>query len=665
MIQYLLTVSICWLALYVVYYLFLRRETFFSINRAYLMTSLIAGLLIPAYQWIPASVYTHTEAIPYIYDLSETVVLMSPVQETSMWSWTLVLSTVYLLGVLIMGAKLVHGLRRILQLRYQADIAYVDGLKVFYTNRLHLPFSFWQSIYISKELPLKEEVMSVLQHEKVHIREWHSLDILLIELMHVFFWFNPILIFYKKAIQQSHEYVADATVIQDIPRKSYGQLLLKQSQSGLEIALANHFFHSQVKKRITMMYQEKSKRPAMVKYLAAIPVLALLLIIFSSNTQINNPPFEKEANTILDQRAELGDAKTAIQLAKVFEEYLRKSDSKESMIDLIEEFTEENGMSIDLGEEVVTGLSFDKPLGYLEEIVVVGHGKGLKDKRTDKSEGPIQITFDNGTLVPADLLKNSNLPYTNEEVFHNVYHKERGLLVINGQQVDKNKQRLDVEGTMTSLNILDAKTGQERYGEAGKFGVIELIGYQSAQEGQSDMLQTPQGEAVKLGQNTPNPWASSTVIPVFSDKATDAKFMIYNRWGKIVYQKELDLKEGKNEITVHKKDLDGEAGLYIYQLVGDGFDSKLKMELRKSIDMDNGGQGEETFKVVEHMPTFPGCDGDKLSTAYKKCSDQKMLEYIYTNLRYPKEARKSGVEGMVVVQFVVDTDGSVDEVKVP
>lgn len=295
MINYFIIVSICWIALYLVYFLFLKRETFFLTNRAYLVSSLILGLLIPAYRWIPADWYVQTQDSTAFF-ISDAIQASVTVAPQSTWSWIDLVAMIYMAGILFMAARFAHGLLRIYRL-YRSGIKDKSGsLNLVYTDQLHLPFSFWQTVFISNELPLSDELESILTHEEVHIKEWHTVDILLVEVFHIFFWFNPIIPLYKKAIRQAHEYVADAVVIKDISRKSYGQLLLRQSQSGLEIALANHFFHSQIKKRIIMMYQEKSKRPAMVKYLMAAPVLALLLVVFSSHTTTQEVAFSDECD---------------------------------------------------------------------------------------------------------------------------------------------------------------------------------------------------------------------------------------------------------------------------------------------------------------------------------------------------------------------------------
>ena len=280
--RYLVTVSICWVALYLLYALWLRKETFFTINRGYLIASLLSGLLIPVYQWIPTRWWS-SDIVEPIYAVSYQYQAMwhvSSVAPSSSFNWLLAL---YVFGVIVMGGRMMYGLYKIFRLSINAQIIKRNGITLYVTDEIHLPFSFWKSMYLSKHIDLKAEIDHIVKHEITHINAMHTADILLVELLHVFFWFNPILIFYRKALQQAHEFAADSVVLQHMPRHSYGQLLLQHSQSGLEMSLANHFFHSQIKKRITMMYQEKSKKSAMVKYLAAAPVLICLAMLFSSH----------------------------------------------------------------------------------------------------------------------------------------------------------------------------------------------------------------------------------------------------------------------------------------------------------------------------------------------------------------------------------------------
>ena len=280
---YLLQVSTCWIVFYAIYILFLQKETFFSINRYYLLSALIAGLMIPFLgELLPANP-TSTEVYQVMTQVTAIEITPAAEHSTPIFTWTNFLYLIYTIGALVVGSRFLYGLYRIYKIYQPAQKTIQKSYTLVESPKYHLPFSFFHFIFISKELPLNDDVERILKHEELHAHQWHSLDIVITEILQIFFWFNPILIFYKSALRQSHEFLADAYVTRDHNRNSYGQLLLRQSTSGLEIALANHFFHSQIKKRITMMYKEKSKRPAMVKYLAAIPVLAAMLFIFSSS----------------------------------------------------------------------------------------------------------------------------------------------------------------------------------------------------------------------------------------------------------------------------------------------------------------------------------------------------------------------------------------------
>jgi beta-lactamase regulating signal transducer with metallopeptidase domain len=109
----------------------------------------------------------------------------------------------------------------------------------------------------------------MLRHEETHIQQYHSLDVLLSELIKAMCWFNPLAYRYSQAIRDVHEYLADAAVLKTANRKQYGHLLIRQSLSGPSIALVNHFSTSQLKKRIQMMMRKKSQGRAQLRYALA------------------------------------------------------------------------------------------------------------------------------------------------------------------------------------------------------------------------------------------------------------------------------------------------------------------------------------------------------------------------------------------------------------
>jgi len=281
--MYILQVSICWALLYIVYKLFLAKETFFTTNRYYLLGSLILGLFLPLIAaYVPSNSTSQEvyQAITYV-----TVMPTATVEATATenFSWAGLLWMIYFIGVAVVGIRFFRGISRIINI-YRSGIKKDLGNFVLVESTIpHLPFSFLNYVFLSKQIPLNKEIEQILLHEEIHVRQWHTMDILFAEVLNIFFWFNPFIHLYKKALKESHEFLADAYVSQEFNKDSYGQLLLGRSTSGFEVALAHQFFHSQIKKRIVMLYKEKSKRSAMFKYFTALPVFIGMLFIFSSN----------------------------------------------------------------------------------------------------------------------------------------------------------------------------------------------------------------------------------------------------------------------------------------------------------------------------------------------------------------------------------------------
>ena len=205
-------------------------------------------------------------------------------------------------------------------------------------------------VYISDQVELTEDFQDILEHERTHVKSRHSVDVLLIELIQITFWFNPMIYFYKTALRQTHEYLADAAVLQHTSRKTYGTMLLKQSLSGLEIALTHQFFHSHIKKRINMMYQKKSGRSAWLKYALAVPVLFVLTVVFANRkdnalTNTETELITKESNvkvfgksaliaqlTALNQKAENSHVELEKSIHDLIKDYLQEYPSDQEEI---------------------------------------------------------------------------------------------------------------------------------------------------------------------------------------------------------------------------------------------------------------------------------------------------------------------------------------------
>jgi hypothetical protein len=180
-----------------------------------------------------------------------------------------------------------------------------DGYTLVNTNYAHLPFSFLGFVFISRQIEFKDDELNrILKHESSHVYGWHSIDVLLIELIKCLAWFSPLVYWYKNTIRNTHEYLADALVLKSTDTHSYGQLLINNSQQGLQMALVNHFIYSQLKNRINMMIKSPSRPLNAWKYTLLIPIILLLSVMFAyksdrSNENHSNPVFSIESNDSL------------------------------------------------------------------------------------------------------------------------------------------------------------------------------------------------------------------------------------------------------------------------------------------------------------------------------------------------------------------------------
>jgi TonB family protein len=281
---YLLQASACMIVFYGLYFTFYSRLTFFGHNRGYLLGSLMVSLIIP---WAAPYLTLPLENPPvvhwqYIYS-DEAVATLQ--ESPTIHMETLFMSLAYViygLGVLLVFSKMAYGLFKIYTYYKNGQKKTIHHVPFVETDAVHLPFSFMNKVFVSRHVPLSKDIATILDHEVVHIRQWHSIDIILTEMVHAFFWFNPIVVLYKKSLKQAHEFLADKVVAEKVSPSYYSQLLLSQKQRGLELALTHSFFNSLIKKRIDMMTHHKSPQKAMWTYSGIVPVIALLFFFFSS-----------------------------------------------------------------------------------------------------------------------------------------------------------------------------------------------------------------------------------------------------------------------------------------------------------------------------------------------------------------------------------------------
>jgi len=274
---YLLKASGLLITFFLAYHFLLRKETFFNANRWFLLLGLFTSALLPLYT-ITKIVYIEPQPQNQSsYDTFHSI----PVQESATIDWTLVVTFCYVLISAVLLLKIVINLTSVLRLINQKERIKKGSFSIVNLTENLAPFSFFNYIALNPDLYTDDELESILLHEKVHSREKHSADILLANIFCVLFWFNPFMWFYKKAIIQNLEYIADQKATQKCQNKTnYQKALVRVITHQNYLSITNHFNQSLIKKRIVMLNTSPSKRHHSLKYIFVLPILIYFVILF-------------------------------------------------------------------------------------------------------------------------------------------------------------------------------------------------------------------------------------------------------------------------------------------------------------------------------------------------------------------------------------------------
>ena len=285
---YILQVTIGWSLFLLLYFVMFRKETFFQLNRWYLITTLIAGLLIPLAKYVSINTLFETSpAVEYVYYLNQGFdqfeITVTAVAESSSFNFPSLLLLIYTVGVCLLILRLLFGLFRISIIYRNGSTTSFKQFELIQSKAIQSPFSFLNKIFVPERINfLDKETNKVLAHEQCHCEEWHSIDILLLEILNILFWFNPLIYIYKKELKTVHEYIADDYVLKFSNVQEYGQLLLQHINPITNNFLENQFYNSQIKNRIMMMTKMKSPKTSLLKYIAVLPLLFCVCILFTS-----------------------------------------------------------------------------------------------------------------------------------------------------------------------------------------------------------------------------------------------------------------------------------------------------------------------------------------------------------------------------------------------
>lgn len=292
MLQYIIQVVLFQLGFLLMYELLLKKETFFNINRLYLLVTPLVSLLLPLLKieslstLVPADSISEISQVllPEVYiggqpENIQQLPAVNVVQEQGLQiNWWLV---TYVAGVvlsLILLLKKYQNLNHLFRFR---RISEDKELRIIEVPNSKIACTFYKTVFLGDKLS-EAEKQQILSHELVHVKQKHSLDLVFFEALKIIFWFNPLVYIYQSRIATLHEFIADANVVKTTTRRSYYEQLLNTAFNTQNISFINQFFnHSLIKKRIIMLQKSRSKTIAKFKYLFVLPLLFMMLTYVS------------------------------------------------------------------------------------------------------------------------------------------------------------------------------------------------------------------------------------------------------------------------------------------------------------------------------------------------------------------------------------------------
>ncbi len=304
-----------------IYILFLRKETFFRLNRLFLLISVIFSILLPFLKfrvYDPQPLMLAEITVTPYRNLLEAVTIYGrdfsgSVENTISSSKIIIL--IYLVGLLFFLGRFIFRLMQVLLLIRKNPVHKNGSVKFVSIDKDFSPFSFLSYVFINPEKKSEPGYEKMVAHEMEHIKQGHTFDVLVLEIMTVFQWFNPFMWILKRVIRENHEYLADQAVLKaGISPAHYKHLLLNQAV-GFQLEIANNFNSSLIKKRIKMISKIKSSKYAISKLVFGVLVAAALIIAFACDQKESivqeEPP--KDENVLILKHTILPDGKIKIE----------------------------------------------------------------------------------------------------------------------------------------------------------------------------------------------------------------------------------------------------------------------------------------------------------------------------------------------------------------
>ncbi|WP_412986790.1 M56 family metallopeptidase [Pontimicrobium sp. IMCC45349] len=387
MMQYILQTVLFQLVFLLVYEVFLRKETFFNLNRAYLLTTAIGSFILPL-----VKVQAFSKVIPQQYLIELPVVILGEAKEvqnvitplqvdttttlanTFQWQW----SYLFWVGVIISFVILLYKLSKIVELIKKNVVLKQEDILLVKLKNSTSAFSFFHYVFIGDKIG-KNEQQVILKHELIHVKQKHTLDLVFFEVLRVLFWFNPLIYIYQSKLRVLHEFIADKEALKTQDKIAYYQNLLTQMFDTNNVSFINTFYKkSLIKKRIIMLQKSKSSQLKLAKYLLVIPMIFTMLFY--------NAAFAQEKDKAEAQYEELSDKELR---KKLYNDLVKQEQQIGNLFSLNDEY-----ISASSDKYIKTRVEYYKLQVYFERILKIGLEKDLENIRVENMLKKTKQTYD-------------------------------------------------------------------------------------------------------------------------------------------------------------------------------------------------------------------------------------------------------------------------------
>lgn len=292
--------SLAMLLFYSIYAIWLKKETFFTANRFYLLFTAAFSVLLP---YINVTLFNSQSNNIVFYNVIQTITVtatgyeQSVLQKLSGWQWA---GIIYFTGLFISISLFIVKLFKLASIIKNGQKLNSQGFngKIMLINSNVPPFTFFDKIYINTKNYNQQQIQNIVAHEKVHVFGRHTFDSIFYQLLVIVFWFNPIVYRYRVSALANHEFLADSGAINSGIEPINYQVLLVEQASGINPLVLTSTFNSLIKKRLVMITKIKSSAIKKVKLFVLLPTCAAVFIVFACNKATETDTYQQNTQLI-------------------------------------------------------------------------------------------------------------------------------------------------------------------------------------------------------------------------------------------------------------------------------------------------------------------------------------------------------------------------------